>query len=380
MRRDLASLAIVASCAAGLIGWVGVVLTRNSIDVFMQDWAVYYAAGTAAREGKFALLFDFQRFTDYQYATLGPWLIAPPHLHPWLYPPPYLLLLAPLSLLPFAASYASFLLATGAAAVAALAWRGAGRVMDWPRGLMLLVFPATFIDALTGQNALLSTALLVGGVRLLERAPAWAGAVLGLLAYKPQLFLLVPVALIAARAWRALAAAALAAAALVLASAAVFSLPSWLLWLDEMAGAETPAYAAWRADTFLRGYSLDVCASLLGLPGPVAMAAQIAASLAAAASVWWVWRRPGAAEARLAVLLVASIVATPHLQAYDMVPLAAALILMFRVSGIGLGEFVLFAAVWLLPLLRPFNLPSGAILVPAVLAALLVYAMARARA
>lgn len=379
MRRRLASLAIVLGGAAGILGWAGTILARNSISAFMQDWAVYFAAGSLARTGKVALLFDVQRFTDYQYASLGSWLVGPPTLHPWLYPPLYLLLLAPLSVLPFGVAYAAFLLATGAAAIAALAWRGGGHVMDWPRGLMLLVFPATIINTLTGQNALLSAALMIGGVRMLERAPAAAGIVLGLLAYKPQLFLLVPLALSAARAWRALTAAFAIIAALAVASAALFGLQSWFLWIDEMVGFDAPLQAAWLGNTFLHGYSLDVCLSLLGLPDPVAAAAQAVVAAAAAGAVWWAWSRHFAVEARLAVLLVAAIIATPHLQAYDMVPLAAAAILMFRESGIGLGELGLFAGIWALPLLRPINVPSGRFAVPAVLAALLVYAMARAR-
>ena len=58
---------------------------------------------------------------------------------------------------------------------------------------------------LAGQNTFLSLALFYGGMRLVDRAPAIAGILLGLLAYKPQLFLLIPVALLAARRWRVLA-------------------------------------------------------------------------------------------------------------------------------------------------------------------------------
>lgn len=378
-RRHLASAAIVACCAGGIVGWVGIAVGRNYTEVSLQDWIVYYAAGAAARGGQIDLLYDGRRFTDFQYELLSPWFVGPQLLHPFLYPPPYLLLLAPLSALPFAAAFAVFVLTTLAAALAALAWRGEGARWDWPQTAMLLFFPATLTNALTGQNAFLSAALMIGGVRLVERSQAAGGAVLGLLAYKPQLYLLVPVALAAARAWRALAASLLSAALLAVASVAAFGLPAWLLWFDRTIRASDPAYAAWFGDTFLRGYSLYVSAALLGLPDAAARTVQAGGAVAAAVAVWLAFRRSRVEEWQLAVLLGAAMLATPHLQAYDMVLLAAAVILLWPrgEDGIGLGAFALFGAVWLLPFLRPYNGLGGRLVVPAVLAALLCYAVAQ---
>jgi alpha-1,2-mannosyltransferase len=380
LRRHLASAAIVACGAGGLLGWIGILVARNATELYRQDWIVYYAAGTAAHDGRMALLYDSRRFTGFQYELLAPWFTGPLSLHPFLYPPPYLLFLVPLSRLPFAISFAAFVLASAGAAVLVLAWRGGGKGMNWPRGVMLLCFPATLTTVLTGQNALLSAALMIGGVRLLERQQAAGGAMLGLLAYKPQLFLLVPVALAAARAWRGLAASLLTAALLVVASAALFGPAAWLLWLAQTIRAEDPAYVVWFADTFLRGYSLYVCAALFGLSDAAAMSVQALGAVAAAASVWWAFRHPRAADAQLAILLVATIIATPHLQAYEMVLLAAALILLWGSAedGIGFGAFAIAAAVWLLPFLRPYIWPSGRVVVPAVLAALLCAAIAQA--
>ncbi len=353
------------------------IAVRNVIPFYMQDWIVQYAAGTAARGGRFDLLYDSQLFTDFQAALLPSWFAAPPSLHPWLYPPPFLLLLAPLSRLPLAAGYAAFILPPLVITLMALARRDGG--WDWPRAAMLLFFPATLINLLTGQNAFLSAALMIGGVRLLDRWPAAGGAVLGLLVYKPQLYLLVPVALAAARAWRALAASLLAAALVAAASAAVFGLPAWRLWFDGAVLAGDPALAVWFPETFLRGYSLYVSAALFGFSDSVGRTVQAAGMAAAAAAVWFAFRRTRAAEARLAVLLVAAIVATPHLLAYDMVLLAAAVILLWPpADGIGVGEFLLYAAVWVLPFVRPENGPVERVLAPAVLLALL-YQAARQR-
>ncbi len=338
---------------------------------------MFYAAGTAVLAGNLALLADAGRFSDFQHVILAPWNAAPSTLHPWLYPPHYLLLLVPLALLPFAVGDVVFVLVTGAATVAALAWAGARRGFDWPRGAMVLVFPATILAALAGQNGPLSTALMIGGLRLVERRPALAGALLAALSYKPQFFLLMPVVLIAARAWRALAAGALGLALLALASAACFGVASWRLWFEAALLSTDPARAAWYEDTFLHGYSLYVCATLLGVKTAPAVAIQLAGALAAAAAVAWAWRRPAPMAATIALTLVAAMLASPHVQAYDLVLPAASVILLFEGGAVGAGALLLFALVWAMPLLRPWVVPSGRLLVPSTLVLVLFYAATR---
>jgi hypothetical protein len=139
--------------------------------------------------------------------------------------------------------------------------------------------------------------------------------------------------------------------------------------------ARDPAYNAWFTDTFLRGYSVYVAAALFGASDGAAFAAQFAAIALAAAAVAWTARQPLAENFQIVVLLVATVVATPHLQFYDMTLLAAAAILLFDAAGIGIGELLLFAAIWVLPLLRPSLLPSGRVVVPIALLAFLAYAV-----
>jgi hypothetical protein len=59
------------------------------------------------------------------------------------------------------------------------------------------------MNAVGGQNSTWTAALFGGGLSLLERRPLLAGRLLGLLIYKPQLGLLIQVALLAGRHWRA---------------------------------------------------------------------------------------------------------------------------------------------------------------------------------
>ena len=371
-------LAVILGGVGGILAWTGVatVVIQRIGPVLFQDWIVFYSAGTAIREGMPALLYDGKQLTAFEAALLGPWFTGPVTLHPFLYPPPFLLLLAPLSLLSFPVSYVGFGVATGIAATAVLARREGGSGFDWPRGLMGLCFLPACTNALTGQNGFLSAALTIGGFRLLERRPIWAGAVLGCMSYKPQLFLLVPVALVAARAWKALAACVAAGAVLALASALLFGPQTWLLWLKASVEARDPSYGEWFRETFLGGYGFYVVAARFGAPDMVAKALQGAAICIGAGAAWWAYARPGRAEAKLAVLLSAVMIAAPHLEAYDMVLLASAAVLMFTLAEgrIGFAEFALLVSVWVLPALRPSMTVAGC-LVPVVLFGCLGMAM-----
>ena len=67
------------------------------------------------------------------------------------------------------------------------------------------------LSALFGQNSVLTAGLAALALHLLGKRPVVAGVVIGLLAIKPQLAVVFPFVLIAARAWRTFAAAALSA-------------------------------------------------------------------------------------------------------------------------------------------------------------------------
>src|SRR5439155_13046111 len=90
--------------------------------------------------------------------------------------------------------------------------------------------PTTTIAILSGQSGLLAAALFAGGVRLAGRAPVASGIMFGLLTFKPQLGLLVPVALVAARLWRTIAAAIATAVLLIVVTSLLFGADIWARW------------------------------------------------------------------------------------------------------------------------------------------------------
>src|SRR5262249_48040094 len=101
--------------------------------------------------------------------------------------------------------------------------------------LLALAFPAVFINLGHGQNGFLTAALLAGSLILIDRRPLAAGALIGLLAYKPQFGVLIPLALVATPRWRTLAAAALTVLASCALATALFGPEVWVAFVDSTA-------------------------------------------------------------------------------------------------------------------------------------------------
>jgi hypothetical protein len=238
--------------------------------------------------------------------------------------------------------------------------------------------PAAMINFYLGQNAFLSAALICGGAMMLKRRPVAAGVLFGLLSYKPQLALLVPIALLAARSWRALASAAVTSLLLVAVSMAVFGVDAWRSWIEMAGGAGNlaPLTIAGR----LPGASVFACAILFGAAPLVATALQALATVIAAGAVYISWRSQMREELRLAVLFAATVFGAPHISGYDALLVAFAASLLF-VHGIEQhfrpGEAVIALLAWSYPLITPPVLHPIGRLAPAIVAMTMIAAMSR---
>lgn len=343
-----------------------------------SDFTVFYAAGRAVIEGKADLLYHSRAFTDYQSALLPDLLPAYMVPRPWLYPPFFLLLTVPLALLPFAISVWSFVAGTLALAMAAVGRFARSRLA----GLAFIGAPGVVVAGVSGQNTLLSVALFMGGMSALDRRPVLAGISLGALAYKPQLAILVPVALIAGRRWSALISAVATGVALCVLSAALFGIGPWRDYLTGAGGtAELASSSYFDAYIPLMGSVYGAVRSLSGSHG-IAMVVQVMAAALATAVVWWTWRRDTPLETplelRSSVLAAATLLAAPYFMSYDGLIVAAPITpLLMRAArdGFGRGEFVVVIISWFLPLcIRAFNylgLPLTPVLIMILLAMLL---------
>ena len=276
-----------------------------------SDFVSFYAAGKLALGGTPALAYDqAAHLLAEQQATV----VGATYQY-FFYPPVYLLLCAPLALLPYFVAFAVFEAATLALFIlvmrAVLRERGVGWLAP------LLAFPAVWWTLGEGQNAFLTAALLGGFTLLIETRPVRAGLLLGALCYKPHLGLLAPVALFAGRRWAALAGAIGAVAALVAVSVLAFGWETWQAYLLGLPGSRQ-VYESGRIE--LAGFiTVFGAARLVGWSAGTAYALQgVCAVLMAVlvAAVWW--RRGGASSAqRAAILLVATLLAVPLALVYD---------------------------------------------------------------
>ena len=317
------------------------------LTVLFPDFLVFHAAIRAWAEGKAAIVYNIDAFTEFQNAIYPDRFPNVVHFRPFFYPPIWLLMLLPLAGFAVGKAYAVFMAGSAAIATALEGRR------DWWGWLAIVTSPAAVWTVLSGQNTFLSLALFYGGFHLLERSPAAAGILLGLLAYKPQIWVLVPVALLAARRWRAFAWTIGTVCLLSLVSVGVFGLDFWRAFFDAAREAGSAHVVNEMFERiFMHMTTLLAAARIVGLPAGVAGAIQLAGSALAIAAVWLAFRRHGPSEARTAVLVTATFLVSPYTLNYDLLLLMPAVVALFRqgaAEGFRPMERLVHLALWLIP-------------------------------
>ena len=306
-------------------------LVGSNGELFAVDFIGVWAAGHLAGAGAPAAAYDPALHALAHTAGLGH---ASAEHYPFPYPPFHLALAAALATFAYVPAFATWV----AVSLTAYLWAAAG-IVGSPRGaLYMAACPAVLTNVYIGQNGLWSAALLGFGLVELERRPILAGVFLGLLAYKPQIAMLVPVALIAGGCWRALAAAALTVAALVIASLAYHGLATWQAFAAQL-GAVGGLIAQTNLDVG-KLQTLYGALRALGMPPQAALAAQIAAAAAAVAATFVIWRRPSPFALKAAGLAAATLMVSPYLFVYDLAVLMVAQAFLIRYAqDAGYDEF-----------------------------------------
>lgn len=284
-------------------------LTDGTRRAFGDDFINYWSGAYLAFHGRAAEVYDIQAFHAFEQSILGPHI----HYYMYSYPPVLLILTLPLVLFPYVPGLGVWLVATWYGFYRALKLTGSDGVL-----LLSLATPALFVSALGGQNGAMTAALLGGGLTLLDRRPVVAGVMLGLLAYKPHLALMLPFAVIAGRRWVTMGAAAATVLLLVMASVVLLGADRWSDFANSLSVMRTMILEDGTGGWY-RMLSVFVFARRLGAGLELAYALQAAAALAAAFFVARSWFRDDPAYLRSALVVVGTCLATPYLQDYDLV-------------------------------------------------------------
>jgi len=286
-----------------------VILPRTG-DLIAGDFVCYWAAAHFAAAGNATLAYNPTAIASLEHTQLA---FTSNAGFPFFYPPSFLLLLLPLGILPYLPALLSFLAAGFVPFFASVRQLLPQR---WAL-LPIVAFPGAVVTAGTGQNGFISAACFGGYMVLLDRRPILAGACLGFLSYKPHFALCVPVALLAARRWRAVAGAAISVTALTAVSLLVFGQDAWFAFLKGLP--EAGKILAHDIFDPAKVQSTFGAFRIMHLPMAAGAVAQGIVSVGGLAVLGAAaWRRPGG-RAEGAILAAAALVCSPYLVDYDLV-------------------------------------------------------------
>jgi hypothetical protein len=334
-KRSLPALnvSIIASALAGGLALaypVYLVLMFRSHDWIIAahgrpavtDFLVFWLAGKVALHGAAAAAYDPAIHHALEVAAAGHQFAGQ---LPWRYSPLFFFIVAPLALIPYLPAFVVWVGTTLAAFAFTLS-----RIARSHAGVLLAcATPAVFINAICGQNGPL-TALLIGAALLnLEEQPVLSGIFIALLTYKPQFGILLPLVLVAGGHWRALIAAGVACAAGLLLSCAFFGFDSLRAFLHFLP-ITSNALLVHGANGFNKLQTVYGMVRWLGLGNGTAWVAQGAVILSTAAAMIWLWKREVPFSLKAAALATATLVATPHLYAYDFAVLMVSFAFLYR--------------------------------------------------
>jgi alpha-1,2-mannosyltransferase len=389
-RMRLWALAVLIAAAGGLSYLVA------SSDGLMDyqdrplgtDFSNVYAAGTYVLEGKPAAPFD----PRLQHAREREIFGEKTPFYGWHYPPFFLWLAAALALMPYqlalvvwqAATLVLYLfssrilIASGSSAPSPLWGEGRGEGVSHSRPdaaphpaglqpadltptgrgegslwlLLTAAYPAVFVNLGHGHNGFLTAALIGFGLIHLDTRPIFAGILFGLLAYKPQFGIMIPLVLVATGRWRTVFAAGATVALLTLVATLAFGAETWRAFFTF--AEYTRVHVLETGETgWHKIQSVFSVARMWGGSIPLAYAVQGAVTIVVAGALVWLWRSSASFALKAAALCLATILATPYSLDYDLMVLAPA-IAFLGLDGLARGfspyEKTALAFLWIVPL------------------------------
>ncbi len=301
----------------------------------MNDFVVFWTAGHLALKSAALAAYDAHRQYAAEIATVGHGFGG---VMGWSYPPLFLFVAAALASLPYASAFLLWLsltVALHACVVTAIAERRIAFIVAGAAPWMLSALAP-------GQNGFLTSAIIGLVLLHIEKRPAIAGLVLGLLSYKPQFAILFPLALAAGGYWRAFAWAAVGTLAWNGLAGAVFGFGTFSAFLHALT-LTTDTHLIDDTVGWNRLQRVFGLAHFLGASGRAAWAAQAFASASIATGMVLCWRGSVPYPLKAALLAAAIVLVTPYIFVYDLPILAVAIAFLFRHRSFDKVELALLA-------------------------------------
>ncbi|CAA9487882.1 MAG: hypothetical protein AVDCRST_MAG09-645 [uncultured Sphingomonas sp.] len=321
-----------------------------------RDFVNLWTAGQLLRSGELGLIYDMPAYQAFQAGLFGPL-----HPHNYSYPPVSFPIAALFSLPPYPLALAAWTLGTGAFFVhACRRWWPAGAGPYW----LAVLTPAALLNVWAGHYGFLLGGLFLLGWQRLDRHPVQAGILFGCMLLKPHLAVMVAVALLARREWKAVAAGAATVAALVATTSLAFGWTLWVQFLFDVGAAQSGMIDAGGKFYGLMSTSLATGVLRLVPDMPITAMVQSAASLTAILLVVTAACRPHRTRDLALLAATSTFVALPYAFNYDLTAvMLSAVVLMVEArrrwqrlaAGMafiapGLGMAAAYASVPLLPL------------------------------
>ena len=344
----------------GLVDPAGHPIGADFIDPWSASWLTLHGAPAA--------VYNVARLWSVERSAVADPAVGFAGFH---YPPTCLLIVLPLAMLPYAWSLIAWTAATLAAYLGVMWKIDPERDSLW----LAIAFPGALVNLTNGQNGFITLALLGAALLTLKRRPILAGVMFGLMSYKPQYGVLVPIFLVATGRWRAIGWASVTVVLFAALSLAIFGEQTWQAFFASVSFTRHVVLEQ-GGSGFEKLQSAFAAARLWGFGVAASYAFQAAVSLITALAVIWIWRRTAKFDLHAAALATGILLATPYIMDYDLVVLAlpiAWLAMEGRRSGFLPWEKSLLAFVWLLPLFAR-SLAGRAMIPIAPLAMLLLLA------
>jgi hypothetical protein len=327
---------------------------RTVLTDFLSRWA----AGRMLLTGRGAQMYDVAAQIHVQREAIGPSRTFSLYVSP-----PFVAgIFAPFASLPFALS-ALVWAGTTVALLALAAWIFRPMLPrlknDW--GLILLVCAASepvFELVGSGQDSALAVLLWIAGVRLaVTRREGWAGVVFALGLFKPQLFFMPPLVFLAMRRYRGLGAWMATAVSLGVVCVGGFGLVGLRSWFEllgsDLYQSEVQIGQAWRMQSLpalAQAFAPTEFGSAMGRIG-------LSLGLALVAICVWNARRcrddSSKALGLWSMAIATTLLASPHVLAYDLVLLAPGAIVLIQHRNcrrVRLAILALLVLTWSSPL------------------------------